>query len=31
VAYRTPSAMPLVGAAVGDLILRASATMRVER
>ncbi len=31
VAYRTPSAMPLVGAAVGDLTLRASATMRVER
>lgn len=31
VAYRTPSAMPLVGAAVGNLTLRASATMRVER
>ncbi len=31
VAYRTSSAMPLVGAAVGNLTLRASATMRVER
>ena len=31
VAYRAPTAMPLVGAALGDLTLRASATMRVER
>jgi hypothetical protein len=31
VAYRTSSVMPLVGAAVGNLTLRASATMRVER
>jgi len=31
VAYRTSSAMPLVGAAVRNLTLRASATMRVER
>ncbi len=31
VAYRTSSVMPLVGAAVGHLTLRASATMRVER
>ena len=31
VAYRTSSAMPLVGAAVGNLTLRASANMRVER
>ena len=30
VAYRTSAAVPLVGAAVGDLTLRASATMRVE-
>jgi len=31
VAYRAPTALPLVGAAVGRLTLRASATMRVER
>jgi Flp pilus assembly protein TadG len=31
VAYRTSSALPLVGGAVGNLTLRASATMRVER
>lgn len=31
VSYRAPTAVPLVGAAVGDLTLRASATMRVER
>lgn len=31
VAYRTSSAVPLLGAAVGNLTLRASATMRVER
>ena len=31
VAYRAPTAVPLLGAAVGDLTLRASATMRVER
>ena len=31
VAYRTSSAVPLVGPAVGKLTLRASATMRVER
>lgn len=31
VAYRAPTAVPLVGAALGDLTLRASATMRVER
>ncbi len=31
VAYRSPSTVPLVGAAVGNLTLRASATMRVER
>lgn len=30
VAYRAPTAVPLVGAALGDLTLRASATMRVE-
>ena len=30
VAYRAPTAVPLLGAAVGDLTLRASATMRVE-
>ncbi len=30
VAYRAPTAVPLIGAAVGDLTLRASATMRVE-
>jgi hypothetical protein len=31
VAYRAPTAVPLLGAALGDLTLRASATMRVER
>ena len=31
VAYHPSSAMPLVGAAVGNLTLRASTTMRVER
>ena len=31
VAYRPPTNVPLVGAAVGNLTLRASATMRVER
>jgi hypothetical protein len=31
VAYRATTAVPLVGAALGDLTLRASATMRVER
>ncbi|MDQ6725897.1 MAG: pilus assembly protein [Actinomycetota bacterium] len=31
VAYRSPTALPLVGAAVGDLTLRASVTMRVEK
>jgi Flp pilus assembly protein TadG len=31
VAYRAPTRVPLVGAALGDLTLRASATMRVER
>ncbi|CAA9229627.1 MAG: hypothetical protein AVDCRST_MAG10-1099 [uncultured Acidimicrobiales bacterium] len=31
VAYRTASAVPLLGPAVGKLTLRASATMRVER
>ena len=30
VAYRAPTAVPLLGAAVRDLTLRASATMRVE-
>jgi phage tail sheath gpL-like len=30
VAYRAPTAVPLLGAAIGDLTLRASATMRVE-
>ena len=30
VTYRAPTAVPLLGAAVGDLTLRASATMRVE-
>ena len=30
VAYRAPTAVPLLGAAVGDFTLRASATMRVE-
>jgi Flp pilus assembly protein TadG len=31
VAYRAPTAVPLLGAAVGDFTLRATATMRVER
>ena len=31
VVYRAPTVVPLVGAAMGDLTLRASATMRVER
>lgn len=31
VTYKAPTAVPLLGAAVGDLTLRASATMRVER
>lgn len=31
VAYRAPTAVPLLGPAVGDVTLRASATMRVER
>jgi Flp pilus assembly protein TadG len=31
VAARAPTAVPLLGAAHGDLTLRASATMRVER
>lgn len=31
VAYRAPTGVPLVGAALGDLTLRATATMRVER
>ena len=30
-AYRSPTAVPLLGSALGDLTLRASATMRVER
>ncbi len=30
VAYRAPTVVPLLGATVGDLTLRASATMRVE-
>lgn len=30
VAYRTPTDVPLVGRLVGDLTLRAEATMRVE-
>ncbi len=30
VAYRAPTAVPLLGAAIGDLTLKASATMRVE-
>ena len=30
VAYRAPTVVPLLGAAVGDVTLRASATMRVE-
>jgi Flp pilus assembly protein TadG len=31
VAYKASTGVPLVGAALGDLTLRASATMRVER
>ncbi|MEN3315510.1 MAG: hypothetical protein V7605_1744 [Acidimicrobiaceae bacterium] len=31
VQYRDPTKVPLVGAALGDLTLKASATMRVER
>ena len=31
VRYRAPTAVPLVGAAMGDLVLEAAATMRVER
>jgi Flp pilus assembly protein TadG len=31
VRYRAPTDVPLVGAALGDLILEAAATMRVER
>ena len=31
VRYRAPTAVPLVGAAVGDVTLEAAATMRVER
>lgn len=31
VAYRAPTAVPVLGAALGDLTLRATATMRVER
>ena len=31
VRYRAPTDVPLVGAAVGDINLRAEATMRVER
>lgn len=31
VSYRTPTQVPLVGAAVGDLTLRAATSMRVER
>jgi Flp pilus assembly protein TadG len=31
VRYRAPGRVPLVGAAVGDLTLEGSATMRVER
>ena len=31
VAYRAPTAVPLLGAAIGEFTLRASATMRVER
>jgi len=29
-AYKAPTAVPLLGSALGDLTLRASATMRVE-
>lgn len=31
VRYRAPTAVPLVGAALGDVTLEAAATMRVER
>ncbi|MDQ6796784.1 MAG: pilus assembly protein [Actinomycetota bacterium] len=31
VEYRAPTRVPLVGAALGDVTLQASATMRVER
>lgn len=31
VAYKASTSVPLIGSAVGDLTLRASATMRVER
>ena len=31
IAYRAPTVVPLIGAALGDVTLRASATMRVER
>jgi len=31
VRYRAPTAVPLVGAAMGDVTLEAAATMRVER
>ncbi len=31
VTYRASTGVPIIGAAVGDLTLRASATMRVER
>ncbi len=31
VRYRAPTAVPLVGAAMGDITLEAAATMRVER
>ncbi len=31
ITYRAPTRVPLVGAAIGDVTLRASATMRVER
>ncbi len=31
VRYRAPTAVPLIGAALGDVVLEAVATMRVER
>jgi len=31
VRYRAPTAVPLIGAALGDVVLEAAATMRVER
>jgi len=31
VRYRAPTRVPLIGAAIGDVTLEASATMRVER